>query len=94
MGGGGSWMVGVVASSEVLFGLFCFSAVFSILIRSYYCRYLFFLAAYNAEEDVDAEDEGFGDQQSFPKVKGAPHLGHEFAVDHCAAVGEDGLHEA
>ena len=24
----------------------------------------------------------------------AAHLGHELAVDHCAAVGEDGLHEA
>lgn len=48
----------------------------------------------DAEEDVDAEDEGFGDEQRFPEVEGSPHLGHEFAVDHCTAVGEDGLHEA
>ena len=48
----------------------------------------------DAEEDVDAEDEGFGDKEGFPKVKRAAHLGHEFAIDHCSAVREDGLHEA
>jgi hypothetical protein len=48
----------------------------------------------HAEEDVHAEDEGFGDQQGFPEVVRTPHFGHELAVEHCAAVGEDGLHEA
>jgi len=48
----------------------------------------------DAEEDVDAEDESFCDEECFPEVERSSHLGHKLAVDHGAAVGEHGLHEA
>lgn len=48
----------------------------------------------DAKKDVYPEDEGFGDQECFPEVVWAPHLGHELTVKHCPAVGEDCLHES